>query len=99
MFGPSERSARHLAPKASQCDSCNDQFVGGPRRGWEGRRIAPGERTLGLLEAPDQEKTPNLEMPRMRRVHSVAVFFERRLRRVEGFCRPVQVARPRARSR
>ena len=92
-LGPSERSARHLGPKASHGDPRNDQLVGGPRRGREGRRIEPGERMLGLVETPDQEKAPDLEMPRMRGVHPVAVLFERRPRRVERLRRPAEVAR------
>jgi hypothetical protein len=41
----------------------------------------------------DQEKTPDREMPRMRGVQPVAVFFERYPRRLESFRRPAQVAR------
>ncbi len=93
MRGPSQRGARHLGAQAAHCDASNDQFVGGPRRGREGRRIESGERTLRLVETPDQEKAPDLEMPRMRGVHPVAVFFERRPRRVERLRRPAQVAR------
>ena len=91
--GPSQRGARRLGPQASHRDARNDQFVGGPRRGREGRRIEFGERTLGLVETPDQEQAPDLEMPRMRGVHPVAVLFERRPRRVERLRRPAQVAR------
>jgi predicted dithiol-disulfide oxidoreductase (DUF899 family) len=92
-LGPGERSARGLGPNASRCDPRNDQFVGGPRRRRERRRIERGKRTLGLVETPDQEKTPDLEMPRMRGVHRVAVFFECRARRVERLGRPAEVAR------
>ena len=56
-------------------------------------RIQLGERTLGLVEAADQEKTPDFEIPRVRGIHTVAVLLERRPRRVEGFRRPVQVTR------
>ena len=93
MLGPNKRCARHLAPKASHRDPCDDQFVSGPRCGREERRIEPGERALGLVEASYQEKTPNLEVPRMRRVQTVAVSFERRPRRVQYFRRRAQVAR------
>ena len=92
-LGPSERRARRLRPKASHRDPRNDQLVGGPRRGREGRRVELGERKLGLVEAPDQEEAPDLEMPRMRGVHPVAVLFERRPRCVERLRRPAQVAR------
>ena len=52
-----------------------------------------GERTLGLVDAPDQEEAPDLEIPRVRGVDPVAVRFERRPRRVERLRRPAQVAR------
>jgi hypothetical protein len=49
-----------------------------------------GERGSGTVEL---SYTQNLEMPRMRGVHPVAVLFERRPRRVERSRRPAQVAR------
>jgi hypothetical protein len=48
--------------------------VGGLRRGREGRGVKLGERALGLVEAPDQEEAPDLEIPRMRGAY--ALFFE-----------------------
>src|SRR5713101_2870010 len=92
-LGPSERSARRLRPEAPHRDPRDHQLVGGRRRGREGRGVELGERTLGLVEAPDQEEAPDLEIPRMRGVHPVAVLFERRPRCVERFRRPAQVAR------
>ena len=92
-LGPSERSARRLRPEAPHRDPRDHQLVGGPRRGREGRGVELGERALGLVEAPDQEEAPDLEIPRMRGVHPVAVRFERRPRRVERLRRPAQVAR------
>src|SRR5205807_2464565 len=50
-------------------------------------------RTLRLVEAPDQEETADLKIPRMRGVHPVAMLFERRPRRVERLRRPAEVAR------
>ncbi len=47
-----------------------------------------GEHTLRLVQAPDQEEAPDLEIPRMRGIQPVAVFFERRPRRAERFRRP-----------
>ena len=91
--GPSDRSARRLRPEASHRDPRNHQLVGGPRRGRQGRGVERGERTLGLVEAPDQEEAPDLEVPRIRGVHPVAVRFERRPRCVERLRRPAQVAR------
>ena len=92
-LGPGERRARRLRPQASHRDPRNDQLVGGPQRGREGRGVELGERALGLVEAPDQEQAPDLEIPRMRGVHPVAVLFERRPRRVERLRGPAQVAR------
>ncbi len=92
-LGPSEGSARRLRPEASHRDPCNDQLVGSPRRGGEGHGIELGERTLGLVEAPDQEEAPDLEIPRMRGVQPVAVLFERCPCGVERLRGPAQVAR------
>src|SRR5262245_20100742 len=91
--GPSERNARRLRPQSSHRDPRNHQLVRGPRRRREWRRIELCERTLGLVEAPDEEEPPDFEIPRMRGVHAVAVRFERRARRVEHRRRPGQVAR------
>jgi predicted dithiol-disulfide oxidoreductase (DUF899 family) len=93
MLGPSECSSRSLDPNASHRDPGNDQFVGCPRGRREGRRIERGERMLSLVNTPDQEKAPDLEMTRMRGVNPVAVFFERRLRRSERRRPPAEVAR------
>ena len=46
-----------------------------------------------LLDAANQEKPPNLEVPRMRSIQPVAMRFERRPRGVERRRRPAQVAR------
>ncbi len=52
-----------------------------------------GEHTLGLVEVPDKEEAPDLEIPRMRGVDPVAVLFERRPRCVKRLRRPAQVTR------
>jgi hypothetical protein len=93
LLGPNERSARRLRPQASHRDPRNDQLVGGPQRGREGRGVEFGEPALGLVEAPDQQEAPDLEISRMRGVHLVAVLFERCPRCVERLRRPTQVAR------
>ena len=67
--------------------------MGGPQRGREGCRVELGELTLGIVETPDQQEAPDLEIPRMRGVHPVAVLFERRPRCVKRLRRPAQVAR------
>src|SRR3989449_7941685 len=92
-LGPSERRARRLRPEAPQRDPRDHQLVAGPRRGRKGCGVERGEGTLGFVDAPDQEKTPDLEIPRVRGVDRVAVRFERRPRRVERPRRPAQVAR------
>jgi len=45
-----------------------------------------------LVEPPDQEEAPHLEILRIPGIHPVAVLFERRPRCVERFRRPAQVA-------
>jgi hypothetical protein len=92
-LGPSEGSARRLRSEAPHRDPRDHQLVDGSRRGREGRGVELGERTLGLVEAPDEEEAPNLEIPRIRGTHPVAVLFERRPGRVERRRRPAQVAR------
>ena len=47
---------------------------------------------LRLVEAPDQEEAPDLEIPCMRGVQLVAVLFQRCPRRGERFLGPAQVA-------
>jgi hypothetical protein len=92
-LGPSERRSRRLRPQAPHGDPRDHKLVDGPRRGREGRRVQCGERTLGLVDAPDQEEAPDLEVKRVSGVPSVAVLFERGPCRVERFRRPAQVAR------
>ena len=88
----SARACR-LRPQAPHRDPRDHQLVGGPRRAAGRARVELGERTLGLVEAPDQQEAPDLEITRMRGVHPVAVLFERRPRRVERLRGPAQVAR------
>jgi hypothetical protein len=82
-FGPRERSARRLRPETSHRDPRDHQLLGGPQCGREWRGVELGEASLGLADATDEEEAPDLEMPRMRSVHPVAVLFERHPRRVE----------------
>ena len=91
---------RARAPRAPpSCAGAASRCRRPPARGRPSTRAASGagssagERALGLVEAPDQQQAPDLEMPRMRGVHAVAVRFERRPRRVERLRRPAQVAR------
>ena len=57
----------------------------------EGSRL--GERPLSLVDAPEQEEAPDLEIAGMGGIHAVAVLFERRPRRLQHLGRPGQVAR------
>jgi hypothetical protein len=93
VLGPSERRARRLRPEAPHRDSRGQQLVDNSRRRRERRGVELGERTLGLVDAPDQEEAPDLEVLRIRGVHPVAARFERRPCRVERLRRPAQVAR------
>ena len=92
--GP-ERARRGPSPiqEASHRDSRDDQFVRGPRRGREGRGVEFGQTVFGFIEARRSEQPAELEMPRMRRVHPVAVRFQRCPRRVERLRLDTQVAR------
>ena len=91
--GPSERSARQLRSQASHRDPRNHQFVGGPQRGRERRGVKRGERTLRVVEAPDEQEAPDLEIARMRGIDAIAVRFERGPRGFEPLRRPPQLAR------
>src|SRR5262249_583944 len=81
-----------VGPEAWGRDPGKDQVVSGAPRGRKGRGVERGERALCLVESPDKKEPPNFEMPCMRRIHPVAVFFERRPRSVERLRRPPQVA-------
>jgi hypothetical protein len=48
---------------------------------------------LRLIQAPDENETPDLKVPRMRRVDVIAVRFKNGPRRLERLGRPAQVAR------
>src|SRR5688572_16112384 len=67
--------------------------MGGPRRSRQGSWVELVEATLGVIEAPDQNEAPHLEITSVRSVHEVAVLLERRARRVERLRRPAEVAR------
>ena len=90
---PNERGARRLRPQASHRDPRNDQLVGGPRCGREGRGVELGEPVLCLVEAADQKKAPDLKISCMRGVQPIAVRFERCTRRIERLRGKTQVTR------
>ena len=88
-----ERRARRLRPQPANRDAGDHQLVHGPQRGREGRGVDPRERPLGLVEAPDQEQSPDREMTRVRGVDTIAARVERRPCRVERLSRKAQIAR------
>jgi hypothetical protein len=92
-LGSRERSARLLRLEASHRDPRDNQLVSGPRCGRERRRVKFGELILGLVEAPDQEEVPNLEILRKSGVRPVTVLFECCSRCLKRFRGPTQVAR------
>jgi hypothetical protein len=92
-LGSDERSARLRRLEASHRDPRDNQLVGSSRRGRERRGVELGELTLGLVEAPDQEEVPNLEILRKGGVRPVTVLFECRARCLKRFRGPTQVAR------
>jgi len=87
-LGPSERSSRCFRSESPHRDSRHHQLMRGPRRGRQRGGVELRERTLGLVEVPDQEQAPDLEIPRMRGVCAIAVLFQRRARRVSALDRP-----------
>ena len=100
---PSQRGARRLCPEAPQRDPGDQQLVNDFRRGREGRGVELGERTLRLVDPPDQEEAADLEIPRIPGVRPVAVLLERRAGRVQRLRGPARGrgrrARPRPRRR
>jgi hypothetical protein len=92
-LGLDKRSARRLDPQVPHRDPRDREFVGSPQSRRQGRGIELRQRAFGLVEAPDQQKTANLEMPRVRGVRPVAVPLERRPRSIERLGGPAQVAR------
>jgi hypothetical protein len=93
MLGPSQRAACLFGPEAPHGDPSKHEFVGGPRRRREETWIEVSELKLRLVEASDQEQSPNLKIACMRRVQTVTVPFERHPRRVERTRREAEVAR------
>ena len=90
--GSPERRAGRLRPEATDRDPRDRQLVDGPIGGREGREVERGERPLGVVETTDQEEPADLEVSRIRGVHSVTVLLERRPGPAEGLRRPAQVA-------
>ena len=58
---PGERRARRPRPQAPHRDPRHDQLVGGTQCRRQGRGVEPAKRTLGLLEAADQQQAADCE--------------------------------------
>src|SRR5258708_37418049 len=93
MLGPCQRTTCLSGPEAPHGDPSNHEFVGGPRRRREETWIKVSELKLRLVEAADQEQSPDFKIARMRGIQTVAVLFERHSRRVERLRREAEVAR------
>ena len=93
MLGPCEGSARLFRPQSTHGDPGNNEFVGCSQCWRERRRIEIGKHAVGLVEATDQEQSPDLKIARESCVQAVAVGFEHRPCSVERFRGPVQIAR------
>jgi hypothetical protein len=91
--GLGKRGARRFNPQAPHRDASDHELVGGPQSRRQDRGIELRQCTLGLVEAPDQQQTPDFEMPCMRGVGPVAVPRERRPRGIERLGGKAQVAR------
>jgi hypothetical protein len=72
----SERGARRLRPETSNRDPGDHQRVDGLQRGRKTRRVEPGERTFGVVDAPDHEEASDLEVAGVGAVRPVGVRFE-----------------------
>jgi hypothetical protein len=92
-FSACERSACLLRSQATYRDTRNHKFVGGSQGGRKERRIELDEHMFCLVQAPDQEKTPDFEMARMCCVQPIAVLFKCRSCRFERFRRPAEITR------
>jgi hypothetical protein len=91
-LGRDKGSACRPYSQPSHRDASNSEFMGSPQSRPQGRSIELCQRAFGLVETSDQEKTPNLEMLRVRGVRPIAVRLECRLRGVERLGGKAQVA-------
>jgi len=74
-------------------DCRDDQLVSSARCGRKGRGIDLAERSLGLVQAPDQEQASDLEIPRVGGIHQVAMRCKRRTGCRERLPGRAQIAR------
>ena len=88
-----ERRARGFRSEPPDGDAGDHELAGDLRGRRQRRGVDLGQRALGLVEAPEKEKSARLDVTRMGGVGEVAVPFERRPRRRERLRRPIQVAR------
>ena len=92
-FCPDKCGACRLRPQASERNPGDHQLVGSPRCRRKGCRVQSGKCRLGLVDAPEQEHTPDLEMARKCRIQPVTMPFERRPRGTQRLRGPAQVTR------
>jgi hypothetical protein len=92
-FGSLKRSACSFRLEASHRDPGNHKLMSGSRCWWEECRVQICEHVLRLVEAPNENKTPDFEIPRMRGVQPVAALLERRARVAKRLRSPAQIAR------
>ncbi len=93
MLGPAEGCARRLGLQAPDRDARNHQLLGSPRCRRQRRGVERGQAAFRLVEAADQEQATDLQGTRVRRIHAVAMRFERRPRALERRGRPGELAR------
>ena len=88
-----ERQPRFLHPDAANCDGCGDEMVRRAQRRRLHRRVECSQRTPGVVQVADEERTPGLQVARMRGIHAIAVGFERLSRGGERLDGPAEIAR------
>src|SRR5215472_5817944 len=67
--------------------------MGCPQRWREGRRIEIRKQLLRLVETPNENKSPDIEIASMRGIQPVPMFFKRHLCPTKRLRRPAKVAR------
>jgi hypothetical protein len=77
---PVERAARRLGVQSSHGDSKRYQLMNRTRHQGQRRGVQFAERTLGVVDASDEEQPADLEIARVCRVDVIAVRLECRTR-------------------
>jgi hypothetical protein len=71
----------------------DDQRVSRAQGGRKGGRIEGAELSLGFVQTPDEQKTPDVEITAIGGIEPVAMSVERPSRGVESFAGPMEIAR------